>query len=85
MLRGIRIACCVSLLSFAAAHAVAQSVTVHQTTPDLLEALSERATLHFSDNATLCVSYGAKVKTLAPRGFDIRSKVPAGSAKTGSI
>jgi glucosylceramidase len=29
----------------------AQSVQMYQTTPDLLEALSERATLHFSDKA----------------------------------
>ena len=31
--------------------AAAQSVSVYQTTPDLLEALSERATLHFSSKA----------------------------------
>ena len=37
-----------ALLFFGAAAAVAQSVSVYQTTPDLLEALSERATLHFS-------------------------------------
>jgi len=37
-----------ALLFVGAAAAVAQSVSVYQTTPDLLEALSERATLHFS-------------------------------------
>jgi glucosylceramidase len=31
--------------------AIAQSVSVYQTTPDLLETLSERATLHFSAHA----------------------------------
>jgi len=43
-----------SLLTFtfiAANCASAQSISVYQTTPDLLEALSERATLHFSDGA----------------------------------
>ena len=35
----------------AAVGAVAQSVQVHQTTPDLLEALSQRETLHFEKNA----------------------------------
>ena len=36
---------------FGLATASAQSVAVYQTTPDLLEALSERATLHFSAQA----------------------------------
>jgi len=43
--------CGLSLLAFGlllVEGAVAQSVSVYQTTPDLLEALSERATLHFS-------------------------------------
>jgi len=42
-------AACLALISLsAAANAGAQSVNVFQTTPDLLEALSERQTLHFS-------------------------------------
>jgi glucosylceramidase len=40
-----------AVLCLAAAGAAGQSVSVYQTTPDLLEALSERATLHFSANA----------------------------------
>jgi glucosylceramidase len=49
-----RIALFTSLLSFtfiAASGAAAQSISVYQTTPDLLEALSKRATLHFSAEA----------------------------------
>jgi glucosylceramidase len=38
----------VALIFLAASSARAQSVAVYQTTPDLLEGLSERATLHFS-------------------------------------
>lgn len=40
-----------ALAAFAAAGAVAQSISVYQTTPDLLEALSQRQTLHFSSKA----------------------------------
>ena len=40
--------CVLVLLLLAATGAAGQSVSVYQTTPDLLEALSERATLHFS-------------------------------------
>jgi glucosylceramidase len=39
---------CLALAVLAAAGSGAQSVSVTQTTPDLLEGLSERATLHFS-------------------------------------
>jgi glucosylceramidase len=47
-----RLASCVlAVLCLAAAGASGQSVSVYQTTPDLLEALSERATLHFSAKA----------------------------------
>jgi glucosylceramidase len=42
---------CLSLAAFAAAGAGAQSVSVYQTTPDLLETLSQRQTLHFSVKA----------------------------------
>lgn len=41
-----------ALAAFCAAPAGAQSVSVYQTTPDLLEALSELQTLHFSAKAT---------------------------------
>ena len=41
----------VALLSAVSVVAGAQSVTVYQTTPDLLQALSHRSTLHFSDKA----------------------------------
>lgn len=40
-----------ALFAFATAGARAQSVSVYQTTPDLLEALSQRETLHFSAKA----------------------------------
>jgi glucosylceramidase len=40
-----------ALISLAAPVASAQSVSVYQTTPDLLEALSQRSTLHFSAEA----------------------------------
>ena len=39
---------CLALIFLAARHLGAQSVSVYQTTPDLLEALSQRETLHFS-------------------------------------
>jgi glucosylceramidase len=39
-------------LVFCGALAGAQSISVYQTTPDLLEGLSERQTLHFSNKAT---------------------------------
>jgi glucosylceramidase len=39
---------CLALICLAAGIAGAQSISVYQTTPDLLEALSERATLHFA-------------------------------------
>lgn len=42
---------CLAGLLFAAAAASAQSVSVYQTTPDLLEALSQRSTLHFEQKA----------------------------------
>ena len=41
----------VALIFLAASSARAQSVAVYQTTPDLLEGLSERATLHFAGKA----------------------------------
>jgi glucosylceramidase len=42
---------CLALIFLATSGAGAQSIQVYQTTPDLLEALSERAKLHFSGNA----------------------------------
>lgn len=42
------LASCLAPIAVAAAAACAQSVAVHQTTPDLLEALSQRQSLHFS-------------------------------------
>jgi glucosylceramidase len=53
MLRPIVFAACLALLTTAPAGAGAQSVNVYQTTPDLLEALSQRETLHFSGRARL--------------------------------
>jgi len=56
MLRSAPLTACLAL-SFLAATALAplptsaQSVQVYQTTPDLLEALSERSTLHFSSKS----------------------------------
>ena len=41
-------AACLGLAAFAAAAASAQTVSVYQTTPDLIEALSPRQALHFS-------------------------------------
>jgi glucosylceramidase len=43
---------CLALIFLPAGSAKSQSIHVYQTTPDLLEALSERATQHFSGNAT---------------------------------
>ncbi|MDE3185958.1 MAG: glucosylceramidase [Acidobacteriota bacterium] len=51
MPRSAVLAACVSLVAFAITGARAQSVSVYQTTPDLLEALSQRETLHFSASA----------------------------------
>jgi len=42
------VSACLAVMSLAACTAGAQSVSVYQTTPDLLEALSERSTLHFA-------------------------------------
>ena len=47
MLRANIYAVCVALCAVAAVSAGAQSVSVYQTTPDLLEALSPRQSLHF--------------------------------------
>jgi glucosylceramidase len=44
-------AACLALAALATTGASAQSVSVYQTTPDLLEVLSQRATLHFSAKA----------------------------------
>jgi len=49
-------AACLGLAAFAAAAASAQSVAVYQTTPDLIEALSPRQTLHFSAKPSLAPS-----------------------------
>jgi glucosylceramidase len=48
MPRSTTLAACLALIILVTSGACAQSVSVYQTTPDLLEALSERATLHFS-------------------------------------
>ncbi|MDR3725897.1 MAG: glycoside hydrolase family 30 beta sandwich domain-containing protein [Terracidiphilus sp.] len=53
MLRFPLFAACLGLVAFAAAAARAQSVSVFQTTPDLVEALSPRQTLHFSAKPSL--------------------------------
>jgi glucosylceramidase len=53
MPRSAFFAACLALTALAAS---AQSVTVYQTTPDLLEALSQRGTLRFSSKATPAVS-----------------------------
>jgi glucosylceramidase len=45
------LAACLAFAAYAAAIAGAQSVSVYQTTPDLLETLSQRQTLHFSSRA----------------------------------
>jgi glucosylceramidase len=51
MPRSAFVAACVALTALAVTVAGAQSVSVYQTTPDLLEALSQRETLHFSAKA----------------------------------
>ena len=51
MPRSAAFSTCLALLIVGVTTAAAQSVSVYQTTPDLLEALSERATLHFSAKA----------------------------------
>jgi glucosylceramidase len=51
MPRTTKFAACLALAALATAGARAQSVSVYQTTPDLLEALSQRETLHFSGKA----------------------------------
>jgi glucosylceramidase len=48
-------AACFALFAFCEAGAGAQAVSVYQTTPDLLETLSERQTLHFSAKPSLAV------------------------------
>jgi glucosylceramidase len=45
-----------ALFAFCGAAAGAQAVSVYQTTPDLLETLSERQTLHFSSKASPAAS-----------------------------
>src|ERR1035441_2852768 len=51
MPRATMFTACLALAALATAWAGAQSVSVYQTTPDLLEALSQRETLHFSAKA----------------------------------
>ena len=51
MPRSTILSTCFALAAFVATGAGAQSVSVYQTTPDLLEALSQRQTLHFSAKA----------------------------------
>lgn len=51
MPRTTKFAACLALAALATAGARAQSVSVYETTPDLLEALSQRETLHFSPTA----------------------------------
>jgi glucosylceramidase len=48
MVRCARFLCCLLVSPLAAAGCGAQTISVYQTTPDLLETLSERATLHLS-------------------------------------
>jgi glucosylceramidase len=48
MLRSALIPACLALAALATTAAAAQSVAVYQTTPDLLEALSQRENLHLS-------------------------------------
>jgi len=48
MLRSALIPACLALAALASTAAAAQSVAVYQTTPDLLEALSQRENLHLS-------------------------------------
>ena len=51
MPRSAILSACLAVATLAAAGAGAQSVSVYQTTPDLLETLSQRQTLHFSAKA----------------------------------
>ena len=51
MPRSAAFSACLALAALAATLAGAQNVSVTQTTPDLLEGLSQRATLHFSAKA----------------------------------
>jgi len=51
MLRSALVTACLALAALAATSSAAQSITVYQTTPDLLEALSQRETLHLSKKA----------------------------------
>jgi glucosylceramidase len=51
MLRSALVTACLALAALAATSSSAQSITVYQTTPDLLEALSQRETLHLSKKA----------------------------------
>lgn len=55
MLRTAPLTLCLALASLAAT-AAAQSVEVYQTTPDLLEALSQRSSLHFSRKADAAIT-----------------------------
>ena len=48
MSRPVALAACLALVAITSTGACAQSVSVYQTTPDLLEALSHREALHFS-------------------------------------
>ena len=56
MTRSTILAACLALSCLAATGAGAQSVSVYQTTPDLLEALAQRESLHFSTKATPAAS-----------------------------
>ena len=51
MLRSALVTACLALAALAATSSAAQSITVYQTTPDLLETLSQRETLHLSKKA----------------------------------
>ena len=51
MLRSALVTACLALAALATTSSAAQSITVYQTTPDLLEALSQRETLHLSKKA----------------------------------
>jgi glucosylceramidase len=52
MSRSALISACLALAAFASTIAAAQSVQVYQTTPDMLEALSQRENLHLSNKPT---------------------------------
>jgi glucosylceramidase len=47
---------CIALAALVSTGAFAQSVSVYQTTPDLLEALNQRQTLHFSNKSDAAAS-----------------------------